>query len=406
MNNTNLRRRSYFVIAAMSVIVMLLAIWRVDSLNASQALQATEIQARKVKLETVKQHSLTEWAFADGTVQAARREYLQLETTGIVTELGSVDGKLLREGQTVKGPSKGSPGDLLMRIDVREQSAELNAILAQVIEARTAKEQAEREFKRAEKIYQRQLISQNDFEASRTARDARRAAYNAALAQRDRSQVSLDKAILRAPFDGIITRVNVREGDYYTGAKPAASDDQREINAAIVLMDTDQFEATLNLPLWNGTQVKSGQRVYLATSNSVLAQAAENDFSKGAFATGIIESISPSISLDKRAVMVKVLTLSGEEYLRDGAFVTAWIVTRQRDGVLAIPDTAITDFESGNFVYVYDADRQVVQQRSLTLGGEGLELLEVLDGLEQGEKIVVGGGELLTDGTPVIVIGE
>ncbi|HBR98006.1 MAG TPA: hypothetical protein DD979_11605, partial [Gammaproteobacteria bacterium] len=208
------------------------------------------------------------------------------------------------------------------------------------------------------------------------------------------------------PFDGIITRVNVREGDFYTGAKPAASDNERELQAAIVLMDTGQFEATLNLPLWDDTQVATGQRVYLAGTNSVLAHAAEGGFAQGAFATGYVQSISPSISLDKRAITVKVLTESGEQYLRDGAFVTAWIVTREREAVLAIPDSAIANYESGSYVYVHNPDQQTVTQQPVTLGSEGQRLVEILDGLGGGERIVIEGGRMLTQDGPVMVVGE
>lgn len=406
MKNQQLRRRSYITIAVLSVLITLLSALRAGSLQSAQTLSAKSIQAKKVKLAEVGRHTFIEWAFAEGTVHAARRDYLQLESSGIVTELGMVDGKLIREGMKVNGPQNGQQGDLLMQIDTRSQSAEKKAVLAQVIEARTSMEQAEREFNRAEKVYQRQLISQNEFEKYRATRDARRAAYSVVLAQRDRSQVSLDKAVLRAPFSGTITRVNVREGDYYTGAKPSTGDDQRETNAAIVLMNTSQFEATLNLPLWNEVQISPGQTVYLSSSNSVLAQAAEKDFSEGAFATGTIESISPSISLDKRSVTVKVLTDSGEEHLRDGAFVTAWIVSKQHNDVVSIPEDAIYTYESGVFVFVYDAQSQTVRQQALTLGSDGRGLTEVLQGIKEGEKIVVGGGNLLTDGTPVVVVGE
>lgn len=391
---------------AIVILLILASNWRIDSLVSAQTLGEKSHLVKKVKLETVSRHSFVEWAFAEGTVHAARRDYLQLESSGIVTELGTVNGKLIREGIKVNGPQNDRPGDLLMRIDTRAQSAEKKAVLAQVIEARTAMEQAEREFNRADKIYQRQLISKNEFEKYRAVRDARRAAYNVMLAQRDRSQVTLDKAILRAPFDGIITRVNVREGDYYTGAKPAIADNQREINAAIVLMDTGQYEAILNLPLWREGQISLGQTVYLSTSNNALAQASNNGFNDGEFAIGTIESISPSISLDKRSVTVKVLTDSGAEHLRDGAFVTAWIVSQEKNDVISISESALHNYESGTFVFVYQESNQTVKQQSLTVGSTGRGLVEVLQGLKEGEKIVVEGGNLLTDGTPVVVVGS
>lgn len=404
MQTSKVRRNTYVIVLVITLLIALAALWRTEQLQQQAALPEPKPSPSKVELLEVSRQSLTEWTFAEGTTHAARREYLQLEASGIVTQLGTHDGQQLREGSVVAGPQAGNPGTLLMRIDTRSQSAELKAVMARVAETRSALKQAEREYQRASDIRRRGVISQSDFDAKLAARDTARATHQAALAERERTEVVLDKAVLRAPFDGLVTRVNVREGDFYAGATAATSDDARESAAAFVIMDTGQYEATLNLPQWEESSVKIGQTVYIARSDAALASAAQNNFTDGRFSRGKIVSISPSISLDKRASTVKVLTDDGEHYLRDGAYVTAWIATKQRSNVLAIPETALVDYQSGGYVFVYEPKTSTVRRQSLTLGAEGLGMMEVTAGLNEGDRIVVRGLANLTQGTPVVPV--
>jgi RND family efflux transporter MFP subunit len=348
--------------------------------------------------------SITAWAFAEGTIHAWRRAYVQSDVAGIVASLGVVDGQAIREGIHVKGADNDLPGDMLVRLDSRVLMTQEKVFDAELKGARLDLAQAERNYKRTRALYDKNLISRSDFEQSLTVYQTAQAKVKASEAQKERSRVNIEKSIIRSPIDGVIKRINVREGDYFAGASQWTSDSDREANALVVIIDTQQMEAVLNIPLWDAEQVKIGQRVYLASSSRTLSKAAHSGFDQGRFAVGKVYAKSPSISLDKRSIEVKVRTTEGTQYLNGGSHITAWIVTDQRQNVVTIPHLAVVGREVGEFAYVYDSGSRSVVERKLTIGAFGLDTVEIIDGIREGEAVVIEGVSNLTDGTPVKVV--
>lgn len=230
------------------------------------------------------------------------------------------------------------------------------------------------------------------------------ASIKSAQSQRKKSKVSLSNATLIAPFSGVITQLNIRKGDFVSGAGMARSDQEREATAAMILRNADQFEVNLNLPQWGSHQVEVGQRVYLAPAGVSLGEQARQGFPEGKVTVGEVYAISPSISLQKRSITLKVRTTQGSKLLRDGTFVTAWIETNVLDDLLVIPWSAILNREAGQFAFVYNAEKQTVEERKIKTGVEGLSHTQVLSGLKKGEQLVTAGMQNLTHGALVRVV--
>ena len=343
-------------------------------------------------------------------------------------------GKQLRAGSLVHGPGQGEQyGQLLGRVDeradsesVHEYEAALNAARlritqaqAQVSQARNNLGLAENQFERMESIWQKKLVAREQYDSSRTELlNARESLQNAkaelataknqeksAVAQLNQAKVGLEKTSIYAPFNGILRKVNVKVGDYWGGPAGANSDRERETASAMVIVDNSQYEITLDVPYYAADKLAEDQPVYISWNSAALLQAAEQGFSGNLVAKGKVFSVSPGISLDKRAVEVKVHTTEGAELLKDGLYVTAWIMVGQKRDVVVVPNEAIITRNNKPFVYVVGSEGKA-RLKAVEVGVVDIDKVEIVSGLSAGEKVITIGQHKLVNGTEVRQVQE
>lgn len=412
---------------------LLLPLCSVLMMNSAHA---NEENLPAVATKTVAKATLRDWAFSQGIAQGMRREYLNFEQSGKVTYIASdAQGITLRAGSRVTGPAKGQKyGQLLARIDERQdtqtvrtyeaklETARLNitAASARLIQAENNLKQLNTNFTRVQKMWDQKLIPREQFEESKTdilnAQEAVKSAKaelasaqseeGAALAQLNQGKLSLEKTNIFAPFDGVVTRVNIRHGDYWSGPAGGTTDQQRESSAAIAVVDTSRFEVTLNVPYYAASKLQEQQLVYISTHSQSLMNGAKYGFETTPnVVEGRVFSVSPSISLGKRAIEVLVHTTSANPALIDGQFVTAWIITDQKNDTLSVPSEAILRRDNRPFVVVID-DQNKASFRAVETGIEDLSRVEIISGVSENEQVVVVGQHLLVEGAKVRVVSS
>ena len=143
----------------------------------------------------------------------------------------------------------------------------------------------------------------------------------------------------------------------------------------------------------------------MASDDRVLYAAGKQGFKNGAFVKGRVWSVSPSQSLQRRSFQIKVRTEGDASSLRDGMFIRAWIATLEKQETLALPWQVLSFRDNQPFVYVVNDDN-TVEKRELTIGVQGLNKLEIVMGINAGERVVVRGQHLLAPGSKVLVLGE
>ena len=224
--------------------VLALAAYRLQQLEQGPGTIAGSAPVRVEVLE-MSAGPFAAWAFAEGIAEALHKAFLSFEQAGEVVFIGRLtDGTPLREGSRVFGPGEGVRlGQLLARLDNRENAAEVQALEArlqsarerggeagaQLNIARNNQRKAQRDFERVRKLHDRGLIASNELERERTAMLNARNAVDAAqsavqvtaseekglAAELNRATVSLEKVSLFAPFDGVITAMNLVENNHY-----------------------------------------------------------------------------------------------------------------------------------------------------------------------------------------------
>ncbi|MCP4690073.1 MAG: efflux RND transporter periplasmic adaptor subunit, partial [Desulfobacterales bacterium] len=382
--------------------------------------------------------TISRWVSGEGTVMAVRKRHLIFQAAGNVVFLGrGADNLPLHEGSRVKGAEKGK-GPCLARLDSRAVKEEIRAIRARRDEAeqelkmaRAILEQARKNlahvknrYDRGKKLYDSNVGTlagleeakaawENALAEIKTAKariEAAKAVAKGLGARHEQALIQLEDRALYAPFDGMIARLNINEGDYFDPAAVNHSDAGALLSTApLTIIDPGELEVTLNIPIFDGMEVEPGQTSYIqwgsmdwnrepVSGTMAEGEEGENEYTLEAR----VYSVSPVLSISGRTVRVKVRAKQEEPALPHGMFVTCWIETERKTDALVIP-TASLLFRDGE-AHVYVEKNGVAQKRRVTLGITAKENVEALEGISPGDRVITKGRYRLFPGRPVRII--
>jgi RND family efflux transporter MFP subunit len=282
---------------------------------------------------------------------------------------------MARPGQRV---SQGTP---LMQIDAGRQQAAV-ASLESVRAARQADLKfAQQQAERMKTLFDAGAVSQQEYEQATTAVQTSEAQLKAIEAQIREQQVELGYHRVTAPTAGIVGDIPVRVGDRVTRSTVLTTVDE---NAGL--------ELYINVPVAQATGLKPGMLVRIV------------DDAGQTIATSEVNFISPSVDTNTQSVLVKAPLQSNAPFRTD-QFVRTHLVWASEPG-LTVPLIAVTRINGRYFVYVAEAGEggmTVAKQRSVELGPVVGNDYVVLEGLKEGERLIVSGVQKIGDGMPVNV---
>lgn len=352
----------------------------------------------EVRVEEVARRDLTATVSGSGTVRPYKEVDISANFMGRITRL------TVAEGQAV------SRGEFLLQIDpvpyesaVERAEAGLESSRTQLQLAEEDLEFARQNLDRKEGLYRQQLLSKEAYDqAVQQVRQAERAVemrrQDVAQLRAQLQQVrhDLTKVTIDSPIDGIITRLNVEEGEnVVTGTMN---------NPGTVIMtiaDLSTVEAEIEIDETDVVAVEVGQPAIVRVD-------AFPDRELDAVVTEV--GRSPIVGAGQQtdqAVVFKVVVRLEDELpgARPGLSCTADIVTARRDDALAVPIQALVlrngDAEQEGALVVRDGRAFFVP---IEIGIAGERHFEVLGGVEEGARIVIGPFDAireLGDGDPV-----
>lgn len=313
----------------------------------SEAPQVTDFTPA-VSVVEVSVREVPQTAVYTSTVQPYVKNNIAPQMTGRITRICAEIGDFVKKGQ------------VLAEIDKSQlQQAQLQLLNQEV------------ELQRIKSLYEAGAISKSDL-------DAIELSYNVTKTQVENL---LENTVLCSPIDGVVTARNYDVGDMYAMSSPIYTVEQiKPVKLLVAVSESDY------------TKVKKGDSVV------VVADALpELTF------YGKIEKIYPTIDPATRTFNVEVVVANNYSSLRPGMFARVTVDFGSNRNVV-IPDVAVVKQQGSGerFVYVLNADNTVTYKKVVLGRRMGAEY-EVLEGLENGAKIVVGGQIRLKDGVKVVV---
>jgi membrane fusion protein (multidrug efflux system) len=312
---------------------------------------ATQVIAAEAKREPI-----AETLAVVGSLAANESIEVKSETDGTVAEIP------FKEGQPVK------KGDLLIHLDETKFTASLAEAEANLKLAATT-------YERNQQLYRDKLIAQQDYDQA------------ASLFQANQATVELRKRQLQdarifAPFPGIV------------GARQVSPGQVISKNTTLTwLVDLDIVKAEFNVPERFLGEVKLGQAIELKVAA----------FPKEKF-RGEVYFLAPQVDPNTRTLLMKARLPNAEHTLKPGMFANLDLTLTLRDDAIMIPESALMTLGDRTAVYVIASDG-TAQMRPVKVGIRMPNQIEILSGLQAGEKVVAEGVQKVRPGGPVKISG-
>jgi len=321
---------------------------------------------------------------ASGNLDFSREEELAFDMAGTVEEIYVEEGDSVSEGQVVAS------------LDTADWEKQLRSLQLSVLSAEISLEQAQQALDQAEAettvtitgdVVVRDCCDDDEIEI-------REMQVEQAQLRLDDAQASLDEHLEQSPevlatFDGFVTQIGVEGGDeVFSGS------------VAVVVANPDQFEALILVSENDIGKVSEGTQAEVGV-----------DAVSGLFLPAEVTHVAPTASISSGVVnyevTIRVASLDelpegmhrerqDDAELHQGMNVTVTLYPAQKSSVLIVPNTAIR-VVGGRHVVTVVADDGTEEQRTITTGISDWQNTEVVEGLEEGETVLLPEGATATE---------
>ncbi|WP_278624717.1 efflux RND transporter periplasmic adaptor subunit [Parabacteroides gordonii] len=344
-----------------------------------------------IRLETAKvgRSSISNTVTATGTVEPVTEVEVGTQVSGIIDKLYADYNDVVKAGQ------------LIAEMDKVNLKAELASAQAQLASSKSEYEYQQKNYARSKVLFDKKLISDSDYETATYNYEKSKAAYEQSQASMVKVNRNLEYATITSPIDGVVINRAVEEGQTVAAGfeTPTLFTIAADLTKMQVIADVDEADIG---------NVEDGQRV------SFTVDAYPNDVFEGTvkqIRLGDSSSSSSSSSTSTSTVVTYEVVITADNpdlKLKPRLTANVTIYTLERDNVLTVPTKSLrfvpeeellmgTGLTAENSAQEAPAGKRLIwvkqgQQllpRVITVGSTSGNMIEVTDGLTEGEEIAV-----------------
>ncbi len=340
-----------------------------------------------VKVSEVREKDLWLSVSSVGTVKPNMMVMVKSKIPGKITKIHVDEGSRVREG------------DVLVELDpvdyalaVKNARAALKAAQFALEEAKVSLSETEADWKRYKRLYEKKVIAKQKWDHMNAGYRKAKILKDLAEARVSRAKVALDIALtnlrntkLTAPFDAIVTQRLVDPGDRVYTMPPTV---------LLVLMDLSRVKVVTDV-----AEKELGNISLQATATLRF-----DAFPKETF-RGKVSKIYPHVDPVTRNSTVEIDLENPRLRLRAGMFAHVVIHLKKIRGVV-IPRSALLKIPGTGVFYTFKVEGNTVKKINLETGILRGNFVQVLKGLQEGDKVVAVGNTRLKTGKPIKIVGE
>jgi HlyD family secretion protein len=360
--------------------------------------KALEVQTAKVGREKIVQK-----VTATGKIQPETQVKVSADVSAKIMKLAVVEGQWVEKGQFLVELDRERYVASVESAEANVRSAQANAKLV-----RENMDRAGKEFTRSEELMGQNLESEAAFDNKRAEYQVEVARYEAVLNQVEQAKASLkqarddlSKTTMFAPMAGTISDLNKEQGEIAIGS-------QFQEDVILVISDLTEMEARVNVDENDIVSIAINQEAEIEV-DALLDQVL----------TGVVHEIANSANVSgagssdqKTEFEIKITIIDPPETLRPGMTASADVFTETNDSALSVPIQSVAvrtvdqltmageSREDAEARYTADRDGFVeivfciedgkAVAKQVKTGIQSDELIEILEGLEEGDEVVTG----------------
>jgi membrane fusion protein (multidrug efflux system) len=348
-----------FLLSASLLLVLLLMLLLQGCMSqaiGSEEQEATvEDPAIPVEAATVSRGDMAAFYTGTATLEADEQAVVVSQITGVVLEVLAEEGDYVEAGQ------------VLARV-------ETDRYRLVVEQANASLKRLETDYQRKNELFEKKLVSAEDYERVSAEYQAQKAAYELSL-------LDFEYTSIRAPISGFVSERLVRPGNLVKLHDPVYR-----------VTGYDPLLAVLHVPERELRVLKKGLEVSVAL-----------DAWPGELFAGEIIRISPVVDPGTGTFRVTAEIKDRDQMLKPGLFGRVEILYDLHEDVPVIPRSAVITEDERSHVFVIDGEGSA-NRRNVQLGYERAGMIEIRDGVSTGETVVTAGKGSLSEGVKVEVI--
>ena len=331
--------------------------------------------------ELIKRGDLTTSVTATGTVEPIRVVEVGTQVSGVISKI------YVDYNSVVKA------GDIIAEIDRRMLTSELETARANLKSKQVELQQQERKYNRNKELYEKQAISQSDWEDTYTAYETAQLAVVSSEAAVFKAETNLGYATITATIDGVVISRAVEEGQTVASSfsTPTLFSIANDLTKMRVIADVDEADIG---------QVQEGQRVMFNVD------AYPNDEFEGTVVQVRLEATTTSNVVTYEVV---IDAPNPDLKLKPGLTANVYIYTLEENNVLVMPVKAMRFSPDADMLSqmgltieqpaesnaagrraVWVRDGNTIRQRTISIGTSDGIHIQILDGLKEGDAVITG----------------
>ena len=364
----------------------------------SRGKKAPEVQTARVDRQKIVQK-----VNGTGKIQPKTQVKISADVSARINKLAVVEGQWVEKGALLVELDRERYMAAVESAEANVRSATANATLV-----KQNMNQAEKEFNRSRELMDQKLTSQSAYDAAESAYQVEVARYQSVQDQAEQAKAvlkqardDLSKTTIYAPMSGTVSDLNKEQGEIAIGS-------QFQPDVILVVADLSEMEAQINVDENDIVSIAVGQEAEIevdALPNQVL-KGVVSEIANSANATGM------GTSDQKTEFEIKIAIATPPETLRPGMTATADVFTKTNDSALSVPIQTVAvrtvdqltmkgeDRKKAEEKYKADKDGFVeivfaiesgkAVARAVKTGIQSDELIEILEGLKEGDEVVTG----------------
>ncbi|MBL7722604.1 MAG: efflux RND transporter periplasmic adaptor subunit [Chitinophagaceae bacterium] len=283
----------------------------------------------------------------------------------------------------VKVGQKVGVGQLVLKLDDAMQRQSLIAAQQSTGQLKARLAQAQTIYERYQNLWKQNIGAEINVINAKADVDALVAQLRSAEAQVAQAGEALDMTNVRAGLSGVIEQVNVRVGEFFTGAT--------QQGGQIVIVNASSLKAEVPVPDNYVAKVKKGDKVLVSVPET----------GKAPFESSI-SVVGAAIDPTTRSFLVEA-KLPSDALLKPNQTATMKILDYQAKATIAVPINVVQSDEKGKYVYVMEkaGDKKVARKKTVNVGEAYNGLMEIRSGLTGGEVIITEGYQTVYDGQSI-----
>lgn len=358
-----------------------------------------EIPKKPVEVLTVTKSGYSDEISASGNIKPSKTVKVAFKIPGTIEQINLEEGSFVKEGDLIANIDSYQYRLNAIAAESNYESLELKVkseIPSAINQAKSQLELIQKRYESVSKLYEKGSVSKDKLDETETALVTIENKYQEALNAQEVYDKKLEQARamseladsnladtnIYSPIDGIVVKKLFEAGETTAAGYPI-----------VVLGKLNNVEAEIGVPDEYINKLKIGQKT------RVYVYGIEKDFD------GVITEIGAMADTKTRTFPVKI-TIANEELALKPGMVTKVTIPLESLESMLLPIDSVINMPEGTVVYIYSDKEGIVQKRQVIAGEIVGDKVEILEGIVEGEKVVVKGQFKLRNNDEVNVEGN